>query len=213
MSASSVIPPLSVGVVPPLPRHRPGYAPPPTPAQRTDPRDPCNCPLHDPAAPHTRNSAGAYSTFAPACSGCYHGDRDTRDLAIANRVYRLETDLLAALAAGHPTQATADLADQLREATQTLDATAPDLFSVCYAGRRAFQYYEHTVRLHAVLQTHATPIVAADIHERLDNLQNAVYQYSTYVSIYGLGEAYTGRIAIDLLDQENLTYRRLMGWA
>jgi hypothetical protein len=213
MSASALAP---VGVVPPPPLHRPGYEPPPTAAQLADPRDPCHCPRHNPATPHRRNSAGEYSTFAPVCSGCYHGDRDTRDLTQADRVYTLEAELLAALAAGHPTTAARDLADRLREATQTLDATAPDLFSVCYAGRRAFQYYEHIVRLHAALQAHATlspPVVAADMHDRLNNLQHAVYQYSNYVSIYGLDEAYTGRIACALLDRENLTYRRLMGWA
>lgn len=143
---------------------------------------------------------------------------DPSPRALTDRIYRLEAELLAALAAGHPTPAIAALADQLREVTWTLDTTAPDFFnlSVCYAGRRAFQYHDHIVRLHAALQAHATlppPVVAADMHERLDNLQNAVYHYSTYVRIYALPDAYTGRIAIDLLDQENLTYRRLMGWA
>jgi len=192
-----------------MPLCRPGYVP---PEQRADPRDPCNCPRH---AHHTRNSAGEYSTFAPACSGCYHNDRDAGDLAVANRVYLLEAELLAALAAGHPTQATAALADRLRAATALMTETAPDLSSVCYAGRRAFQYYDHIVRLHAAIQAHATlppPVVAADMHDRLDNLQYAVYHYSTYVRIYALPDSYTGRIAITLLDQENLTYRRLMGW-
>jgi hypothetical protein len=187
MSDDPLVPPVGM----PIPRHRPGYVPPPTAAQLADPRDPCHCPLHNPAIPHRRNSRGVYSTFAPACSGCSRGDQDALEYAQANRVWALEGELLADLATSHPTPATRVLAERLRAAIQAL---APDLFSVCYAGQRAVTQYEHTVALRAALEM--------SHHE----LENSLCQYSR---IANSEDSYTAHAARARLDRENLTSRAL----
>ncbi len=51
------------------------------------------CPLHRPGSLYTRNSNGYYGSFAPACTGCAVGERETEEHDVAETISNLMQSL------------------------------------------------------------------------------------------------------------------------
>lgn len=124
---------------PRLPDHRPGWTPPPTAAQLADPRDPCHCPRHDPAAGFTRNTLGHYGSAVPACTGCRRGDQDAIESAIVADIQRDEGRLRDLLRDGHPSADTDAILiiTQLVASIEALEAYTTELPTAPEYARRA----------------------------------------------------------------------------
>lgn len=134
-----------------MPLYSPGWSSPPSAAQLADPRDPCHCPRHDPAAGFTRNTYGLYGSAVPACSGCRQGDRDAEELAAAARVTALETSLRVQLRNDHPTSETRATATELYIAVLDMEALTTIILTPADYARRAIRIWETTASLHSAL--------------------------------------------------------------
>jgi hypothetical protein len=134
-----------------MPLHSPGWTPPPTAAQLADPRDPCHCPRHDPAAGYFRNTNGDYGSAVPACSGCRQGDRDAQETHAARRVIALDHVLRSHLRYNLPSSTANGFATNLFSAVADLEALTTEIPTPIDYANRAIRIWETATALHAAL--------------------------------------------------------------
>lgn len=163
MSAAVLAPPLlaipafgptGTPVVSPLdsmPLHSPGWTPPPTAAQLADPRDPCHCPRHDPAAGYFRNTNGDYGSAVPACSGCHRGDRDALETQAARRVNSRDHVLRACLDCDLPSSVMSRQAANLVQAIADLEALTTEIPTPIEYACRVIRIWDTATTLYAAL--------------------------------------------------------------
>jgi hypothetical protein len=146
--------PTGTPVVSPMPLYSPGFNqhPPPTADQLADPRDPCHCPRHDPAAGFTRNTAGEYGMYVPSCTGCHIGDREAEESVLVTRINTAESILRHLLTTELPnTDSCRSAAAELLLATETLEARTDTLPSPIQYGHRVVRMWETAHRLQTAL--------------------------------------------------------------
>lgn len=145
------------------------------------------CPLH--SGSYTRNTAGAYSSFAPACSGCPRGDQEAAENTLITRIQILDNTLRTNLENAHPTELLRRGVRDLYEAILDLEERTTLVPTPCEYGRRTIQLWEETRALYCAVVRYRADVTNT---ETKSELRWAVQSFT--------GSSYTQREAQRIVD-------------